>query len=55
MAMIIIVLATALVAFDKLSGRQWVDICGATMLFFGASNVGEHWTKQQSKKANSTE
>ena len=46
-AIVIIMLATALVAFDKLSGRQWVDICGATMLFFGASNVGEHWTKRK--------
>jgi len=47
MALTIILLATALIGFDKLSGRQWVDITGAVMLFFGASNVGEHWTKRQ--------
>lgn len=50
MALAIILLATVLVGFDKLSGRQWVDICGATMLFFGAANVGEHYTKQQNKR-----
>jgi hypothetical protein len=49
-AIIIILLATALVSFDKLSGRQWVDITGATMLFFGASNVGEHWTRRKGGK-----
>jgi len=46
-AIAIILLATALVAFDKLSGRQWVEVCSATMLFFSAGNVGEHWTKRK--------
>ena len=46
-AIVIIMLATALVAFDKLSGRQWVEVCSATMLFFSAGNVGEHWTKRK--------
>ena len=49
-AIAIILLATALVAFDKLSGRQWVEACTATMLFFGASNVGEHWTRRKGDK-----
>jgi len=50
--MLIILLATALTAFDKMTGRQWVDIAGATMLFFGASNVGEHWSKRNTKATN---
>ena len=45
LALLIITVASLLVLLEQLTGRQWVEVCGATMLFYGASNVGEHWTQ----------
>ena len=42
LALLIVTVASLLVILDEMTGRQWVEIAGATMLFFGASNVGEH-------------
>ena len=45
LALLIITLASVLVVLEQLTGRQWVEICGATMLFFGTANAAEHFSK----------
>ena len=49
LALLIITLASVLVAIEQLTGRQWVDIVGITMTAFGAANVGEHFSKREPK------
>ena len=47
LAILIVAIASLLVVLRLLEGDEWVDVVGATMLFFGASNVGEHFAKCQ--------
>jgi len=41
--LLVITLASLLVILEQLTGRQWVDIVGTTMIAYGAANVGEHF------------
>jgi hypothetical protein len=47
MALLILALAVLGLFTDKLDGDNFVELAGAVMLFYGAANVGEHFTKRQ--------
>ena len=48
-AVLIITIATVSMFSGFLEGREWVESTGATMLFYGASNVGEHFATKTEK------
>jgi hypothetical protein len=46
LALQILYITTFALAFDKLSGQNFVELVGALMLFYGAANVGEHFAQK---------
>lgn len=48
-AILIILIATVSLFTGFLTGREWVESTGATMLFYGATNVGEHFATKPAK------